>query len=121
MHPKPVILILTAVHPDGLADLLGVLALGGELRNVLNDQEGAGGRGDTPAYRVESAGEDVLFTSAVVGEESVGRLRVGSVLASQKDAATHRPGHLIEQRAQKVAQSFVGKAAAGQFIVDPCV
>jgi hypothetical protein len=40
VHPKPVILILTAVHPDGLADLLGVLALGGELRNVLNDQEG---------------------------------------------------------------------------------
>ncbi|WP_406567478.1 transposase [Azospirillum canadense] len=59
VHAEPALLVLTAVHPDGLADLLGMLALEGELRGVLNDRERAGRRGDPLAGRVEVAGENV--------------------------------------------------------------
>jgi hypothetical protein len=120
VHAEPAIRVLAAVHPDGLADLLGVLALEGELGGVLNDQDGTRGRGDTLACRIEVPGEDVAFTHPVVGEEPVGRLGVGPVLACQRDAAAHRPGHLVKQCAQTAAQPFVGEAAAGKFIVNPC-
>nr|WP_247892731.1 hypothetical protein [Azospirillum baldaniorum] len=121
VHAEPALLALTTVDPDGLANLLRMLTLEGKLRGVLNDQDGAGGCGDPRACRIEVAGENIRVAHPLVGEEPVGRLGVGPVLAGQRNAVAHPPGHLIEQRAQASPQPLVGKVAAGEFILDPGV
>src|ERR671912_2606349 len=119
MHAEPALLVLAAVDAAGLADPLGPPPPVGELGRVVEDHDRAADAGGPIARRPEVAAEDLPLADPVVGEEAVGRLGVGPVLAGERDALPHRARHLDEQRAQPPAQPLVREPAAGDLAIDP--
>src|SRR3954453_8176547 len=115
----PALLVLAAVDPAGLADPLGPPPPVGELGGVVEHHERAADAGGPVSRRAEVAGEDLAFADPVIGEEAVGRLGVGPVLAGEGDAPAHRAPHPDEQRTQPSAQPLVGEPASGDLAIDP--
>ena len=111
--------VLAAVHAVGDADRLGALALEGELGRVLEHQDGAVGRGEPVTRGLEVAGQDLRLADPVVGEEAVGGLRVGPVLAHERQAAADRAVHPLDQLAQALAQTLVREGASGELALPP--
>ena len=111
--------VLAAVDAIGDADRLGALALEGELGRVLEDQDRALGRGEALARRLEVAGEDLRLADPIIGEEAVGGLRVGPVLAHEGQAAADRAVHPLDQLAQALAQARIGEGASGELALPP--
>src|SRR4051794_3803620 len=52
-------------------------------------------------------------------EEAVGSLRVGPVLAGQRQRRAHRALESMQQPSQSITQALVAERTAGQFSVDP--
>jgi len=119
VHPRPAGFVLAAVHAVGDAHRLGARALEGELGRVLENQDGALGRGEPITRGLEVAGQDLCLADPVVGEEAIGALRVGPVLAHERQAAADRPVHPLDQLAQALAQAGVGEGASGEFAFPP--
>src|SRR3954447_20734918 len=113
------LLVLAPVDPAGLADPLGPPPPVGELGRVVEYHERADAGGGPVARRENVAGEDLAFADPVIGEEAVGRLGGGPVLAGERDAPAHRARHPREQRTQPPAQPLVGEPASGDLAIDP--
>jgi threonine aldolase len=54
-----------------------------------------------------------MLVDIVVGQESVGSLGVGPVLACERDRASDVAAEFLKQAAQSLAQSRVAEVAAG--------
>ncbi|MDA9530969.1 hypothetical protein ACM42_21500 [Bradyrhizobium sp. CCBAU 25338] len=67
------------------------------------------------------AGQNVRLTDPVVGENTIRSLGIGPVLAHQRNAFTHRARDLRYQFAEPLVQALVGKAAASELAIKPCV
>ena len=119
VHPEPAGFVLAAVHPAGEADRVRALALVGELCRVVQNQDDAVARGTAAVRRLEMASEDLRFADPVIGEEAVGRLGVGPVLARQRKALLHRALHPFKQLAEALPQALVRKVASGQLVIQP--
>src|SRR3954447_20434769 len=119
VHAEAALLVLAAVDPAGLADPLGPPSPVGELGRVVEHHDRAADAGGPVAGRAEVAAEDLALADPVVGEETVGRLGGGPVLAGERDALPYRARHLGEQRAQPSAQPLVGEPASRDLVVDP--
>jgi hypothetical protein len=78
-----------------------------------------GGRAITGRLKV--TGENVRFVHPVIGEKAVSRLRIGPVLAHQRNALAHRASDLRHQFAQPLVQALVGKIAASKLAIKPPV
>jgi hypothetical protein len=111
--------VLAAVDAVGDPDRLGTLTLEGELGGVLEDQDRALRRGKPLARRLEVAGQDLGLADALVGEEAVGGLGVGPVLAREGQAAADGAVHTLDQPGQALPQARVGEGAAGEFVLPP--
>src|SRR4051794_17285406 len=119
VHAEAALLVLAAVDAAGLADPLGPPSPVGELGRVVEHHDRAADAGGPVAGRAEVAAEDLALADPVVGEETVGRLGGGPILAGERDALPHRARHLGEQRAQPSAQPLVGEPASRDLVVDP--
>jgi len=64
-------------------------------------------------------GEDVVLVDIVVGQEPIGGLGVGPILARERDRATDAAAELMKQAAQSLAQSCVAEIAAGDLASYP--
>ena len=85
----------------------------------MKNEDRAIAGGEPAPTRVEMAPKNIFFAHPVVGEEAVGCLRVGPVLASQRDALAEPGFHLLHQLAKAAVQPTVAKPAAGKFLVKP--
>ena len=65
------------------------------------------------------APKNIFFAHPVVGEEAVGCLRVGPVLAGQRDALSEPGFHLLDQLAKATVQPAVAKTAARKLLLKP--
>jgi len=85
----------------------------------VKDQDRAVAGGEPAPRRVEMAPKNIFFAHPVVGEEAAGCLRVGAVLAGQRDAL-RKPGfHLLDQLAKATVQPAVAKPAARKLLLKP--
>ena len=92
-----------------------------ELRRVMKNKDRAIAGGEPAPSRVEMAPKNIFFAHPVVGEEAVGCLRVGPVLASQRDALSEPGFHFLHQLAKAAVQPTVAKPAAGKLLVKPSI
>ena len=90
-------LVPAAVHRRGEAHGLRPLAPPGDLRRVMEHQDRAVAGGEPVPRRIEMAPKNALFTHPLVGEEAIGRLRAGPVLAGQRDALSEPGTHAFDQ------------------------
>src|SRR3954469_16402363 len=102
----PALLVLAAVDAAGLADPLGPAPPAGELGRVVEHHDRAADAVGPVARRAEVAAEDLPLADPVVGEEAVGRLGGGPVLAGEGGCS--RPSRPPSGRA---AHATVGPAA----------
>ncbi len=86
--------------------------LPGKLRRVMENEDRAIAGGETVARCVEMAPKNIFFAHPVVGEEAVGRLRVGPVLAGQRNALPEPDFHTRDQLAKPAVKPAVAKPAA---------
>ena len=107
--------------PTFLREAYGLRALAspGELRRVMEHQDRAVAGGEPAPRRIEMAPENPLFVHPLVGEETIGRLRGGPVLAGQRDALAETDLHAFDQLAKATVQAAVAKLAARKFLVKP--
>ena len=105
--------VLAAAHLCREAHRLRTPAPPGKLRRVMKNEDRAIAGGEPAPSRVEMAPKNIFFAHPVVGEEAIGCLCVGPVLASQRDALSEPGFHLLHQLAKAAVQPTVAKPAAG--------
>ncbi|MGY2843467.1 hypothetical protein ACVIWU_006655 [Bradyrhizobium sp. USDA 4509] len=101
------ILVPAAVDALGQADSARVRALVGEFRRVMNEETWACTIVVARACGGEVAAEDAGFLHALVGEETVGRLRVRPVLARERCAPAHAVTNLLQQLAKSLTKTGI--------------
>src|SRR5712692_6850788 len=121
VHPETAGFVLAAVDPVGDADLLGPLQLVRKLRRVLEHQDRPLRRGKAAPGRLKITCQDLRLTDPLIGEEAIGRLGVCPILAGQRNARPHGAVHSLQQLAQSLVQTHVGKSAASKLAIKPCV
>ena len=119
MHPELAIGLAPARHCRDHADPLGPRTLERELGRVLQHQDRPLGGGNATMRRVEMAGEDLGLADRCVGQETIGGLGVGPVLACQGKRRADGICYLDEELAQPPAQALVFERRAGEFLVNP--
>ena len=119
VHALATALVLAAAHLRGEAHRFGTLALVGKLRRVVKNEDRAVAGGETASRRVEMASKNVFFAHTLVGEEAVGRLRAGPVLAGQRNALPETDLHPFDQLMKATVQAAVAKTAARKLLVEP--
>ncbi len=119
VHAVATGLVLAAAHLCGEAHRFRTLALPGKLRRVMKNEDRTGA-GSKPAPRcVEMAPKNIFFAHPVVGEEAVGCLGVGPVLAGQRNRLSEPGFHTLHQLAKAVVQPAVAKSATRKLLVKP--
>src|SRR5215216_6782082 len=82
-------LVPSAVYILGYADRLRSLSLVCEFGRVMQDQNESIGGSDTITGRLKMTGQNVRLADPVIGEKAIGSLRVGPILANQRNALPH--------------------------------
>ena len=127
MHPQPAdrvhalatALVLAAAHLRREAHCLGTPALPGKLCRVMKNEDRAVAGDEPTPRRVEMAPKNIFFAHPVVGEEAVGRLRVGPVLTGQRYRLSEPGIHALDQLTKATVQQAVAKTAARKLLVEP--
>ena len=103
----------------GYADRFGLLSLIAELRGVVQHEDRAIGHRHPIARRLKMTGQDVRLADPIVGEQAIGRLGIGPILADQRNALPHGAPDLRQQFAQPLVQTIIGKTTAGKLTINP--
>jgi hypothetical protein len=119
VHPELAISLPPARGRRDRADPLGPCTPVGELGRVLQHQDRPMGGGNAAVRRSEMAGEDLGLADRLVGQETIGGLGIGPVLACQRKRLADRSRHPREELAQSSAQALVLERRAGEFLVNP--
>src|SRR5215471_1654605 len=114
-------LVPPAVYALGYPDRVRVLSLIGELRRVMEHQDGTNDGDRAVTRRLKVTTQDLRLANSVVGEKAIGRFGVGPILANQWNALPHRAPDLRYQPAEALIQAFVHKAATSKLAIEPCV
>ena len=109
VHPVATGFVLAATHLCREAHRLRTPAPSGKLRRVMKNEDRAVPGGEPAPSRVEMAPKNIFFAHPVVGEEAVGCLCVGPILASQRDALSEPGFHLLHQLAKAAVQPTVAE------------
>ena len=121
VRTHPALFILAAVDALGDTDRPGTFPLVAELRRVMQHQDQAVVGGNPIAGRQEMPGEYIRLADSVVGEEPIGCLGVGPVLACQRNALSHGASDLCQHLAEPSRQAVVRESAAGKLRIQPCL
>ena len=105
-------LVATAIGEPLEADRFRLVALVRELSGVLENEQRAGSGLCPIARGLEVPCKNGLLVDVVVGQEPIGSLGVGPVLARERDRAADAAAKLMKQAAQSLAQSCVAELAA---------
>ena len=98
VHTLTTALVLAAAHLRGEAHRFGPTALVGKFRRVMKNEDRAVAGGEPAPRRVKMAPKNLLFAHPLIGEEAVGCLRAGPVLAGQRDRLSEHPcSHALDQ------------------------
>ncbi len=116
---QPAFLILPAVHALCETDQLGLLALVGELRRVLKNQDWPRRRGEPVPRGLKVPLQDCVLIDSMIGEETVGGFGVRPILASSGNRLSHRISQLIKDLPKSLGQALVWKLAARELPVHP--
>ncbi len=101
------------------ADQIRLLALEAEFRRVMEDEDRSLPRRYALARRLEMTAKNIRLVDPLVGEESIGGLRVGPILTNQRDALTHVAPDLCEQFAEPATKPLILKLASRNFPINP--
>src|SRR6266480_387433 len=77
--------------------------------------------GRTIMRRLKVTSQNVRLADPLVGEETIGRLGVGPILADQRNTLSHRAPDLRQQFAESVAKPRIPKFASGDFSINPAL
>lgn len=75
--------------------------------------------GRSIARRLKVTAQNVRLADPVVGEEAIGCLRVGPILADQRNAFAHGVPDLRQQSAEPFVQTLVREPTAGNLRIKP--
>jgi hypothetical protein len=114
-------LVASAVDPVGRTDGVRLLPAVGELRRVVQDEDRPIDGGRASPRRSKMSGENVAFVDALIGQEAIGRLGIGPILAGERDASPHGVAHLIEQTAEPLRKPRVPKIASACLLINPTI
>jgi hypothetical protein len=101
-------------------DQLWPISLIGELGRVVKHENRAVRRRCTFTRRLKVARQNVRFADAMIGEETVRRLRVCPILANKQDTLPYVAPDPFEQCAKSLAKLRIPKLAPGDFPINPC-
>jgi hypothetical protein len=87
------------------ADQFRLVPLVRELRGVLKDEQGAAARLGLITRGLEVPSKNGMLVDIVVGQEPLGSLGAGPVLACERDRASDVAAEFLKQAAQSLAQS----------------
>src|SRR5215475_698901 len=96
-----------------------IFPLIGELGRVMEHKDLPIAGAHSITRRLKMPSQNVRLADAVIGEEAIGRLCVGPILANQRSTLTHGAPELRQQRAEPSLQSFVSQRAAGDLGIKP--
>jgi hypothetical protein len=91
----------------------------GEFRGVMEDQNHLLCGGESIPRGLKVPGKNLGFRDTLVGKKTMGRFRVGPVLANQRDALADAIGELFEKLSKTLVKSAVSELAASKFPSDP--
>src|SRR6266567_1282203 len=77
--------------------------------------------GRTIMRRLKVTSQNVRLADPLVGEETIGRLGVGPILADQRNTLSHGAPDLSQQFAESVAKPRIPKFASGDFSINPAL
>ena len=113
------VFIVSAVGLRCDADGCVFFPLEGEIGSVMEHKNRPITGAHSITRRLKMPSQNVRLADAVIGEEAIGRLCVGPVLADQRNALPHRASQLRQQLAEPCLQTLVSQAAAGNLGVKP--
>jgi hypothetical protein len=112
-----------SVEPNGRAVKnahgLTVGSVIGEFCGVMEDQNHLLGGGESVPRGLKVPGKNLGFRDTLVGKKTIGRFRVGPVLANQRDALAYAIGQLLEKLSKTLVKSGVSELAASKLPSDP--
>lgn len=117
--PRVAVAIPSDRHPADRADGLGLGPAETELGGVLHHEDRTIGGREAARGCPEVTSQDRVLAEPITREEAVGSLRIGPVLASQRQGRAHRPLELVQQSPQPVATALVAERAPSQFGINP--
>jgi hypothetical protein len=85
----------------------------------MENKNKAIGGGRTIASRSKVASQNICFIDPIIREKAIGRLRVGPILADQRNALPHGAPDLRQQFAKPIAKPRIPKFASGDFSINP--
>jgi hypothetical protein len=91
-----------------------------ELRRVVEDQHWTTGCRKTIMLRLKVAAHDVCFADLPTAEAALGYLRVGPVLAIQRNTLAHGAPHLFQQYTKSTAKPCILESVSGNLASYPC-
>ena len=112
-------LVLAAGHILRKADEFGASTLVAKLRRILQQEHRAGGRVEACTRRVEMPAQNVAFAYPPVGEEPIGRLGIGPILASKRNALSDPASHPGQKLSKPLPKAHVFEGALVNFLIDP--
>src|SRR5450631_90842 len=112
-------LVLAAVDVLRDADKFGASTLVGKLRRVLQQQHRATGRFKACTRRVEVPAQNVAFAHPLIGEEPIGRLGVGPILARKRNALSNPASHSDQKLTKPFAKTHIPEDVLVNFPIDP--
>ena len=116
---SPAALILAAVDRVCDADWRRVLPL--EVNSVVpwRTKTRSFCRGKAVPARAKMAGQDLCLAHPIIREKPIDRFRIRPVLARKRYSRSDRIPHQFHQLTQPPAQSFIDKATARKFSIQP--
>ena len=120
MRPEAPGLVAAAIDTLRDPDGLGRLSFINEFRRIMEHENQAVGRPHALAGRLKMSGQNIGLADPVIGEKAIGRLRVGPILADQRNALPHRTSHPRNQLAEPPFQALVRKMTSSNLVVKPC-
>ena len=70
---------------------------------------------------LEMAGQNLFFTHTIVGEEPIGGLGVGPILADPRNTSANAVGQLLKKFSKPLAVPYVFEPAIRKLLIDPSV
>lgn len=112
-------LVAPAVDALGYPDLIGCLALIGELGRILDKQDRTVGRSKAAAGGTEVTAENFSFLNTIVGKKAVSCLRVRPILARIGNALAHAVADLTDHFAKSSSKPRIFEGAFIDFAIGP--
>jgi hypothetical protein len=85
----------------------------------MEHENQAGGGIHATAGRLKMTGQNIGLADPIIGKKTIGRLRVGPILADQRNALPHRISHPRDQFAKPPFQTLVSKMTSGNLPLKP--